>query len=126
MTKSLKTQVDVSIVEIEKNDTKPLGSEKELHAAIVSLQSHLGFEEILRRMRVAKAMLQARLLQDAEDSNRHAIRGLINAYSFLERQLKHELGKPVEKPREMYEEEKREYERLSQFVEFVGRGGDAN
>lgn len=115
-------KTSLRVIELDREDVKPLGSEKELHAAILSLQAHLGFEELLRRMRISRAILRSRLEQSSEDGNRHELRALIQAYSFLERQLKQELGRPVEQAREMYEEEEREYERLSQFIEFVGRG----
>jgi hypothetical protein len=114
------------VIELNKEDSKPLGTQKELHAAILGLQSHLGFEELLRRMRLARALLRARLEQDTEDANRHAIRGLIQAYGFLERQLKQEVGRPTEVERGAYEEERQEYERLAQFVEFVGRTSTEN
>lgn len=109
----------LQIIELEKADTKPLGSAKELHAAILSLQSHLGFEELLRRMRVARAMFEVRLRRPEEDENRHYLRAAIDAYGFIERQLKQEIGKPVEVPREPFAEEKEEYERLSQFIEII-------
>lgn len=114
------------VVELEKNDVRPLGTDKELRAAIVSLQGHLGFEELLRRMRISKAILRARLEQGEEDTSRHEIRALIQAYGFLERQLKQETQRPVEVPREAYAEEQQEYERLSQFVAIVGRTSGAN
>lgn len=117
----MKTQKKFVVVELNKEDSKPLGSQKELHAAIMGLQNHLGFEELLRRLRLARALLRARLEQDSEDANRHAIRGLIQAYGFLERQLKQEVGRPADVEREAYQEERQEYERLAQFVEFVGR-----
>lgn len=111
----------LQIVEIERDDSKPLGTVKELQVAILSLQNNLGFEELLRRMRVARAMLRSRLEQGSEDGNRHELRALIQAYGFLERQLKQELGRVIEKPREAFEEEEQEFERLSQFIEFVGK-----
>ncbi|SRR6266481_3977501 len=117
-----KAKTNLVVVEINKEDSKPLGSQKELHTAILGLQSHLGFEELLRRMRLARSLLRARLEQDTEDANRHAIRGLIQAYGFLERQLKQEVGRPADVEREAFQEERQEYERLAQFVEFVGRG----
>ena len=116
----------VLVIEVDKQDSKPLGSPKELTGAILSLGAQLGFQELLRRMRVARAVLRSRLEQPTEDENRHLLRGLIEAYGFVERQLQRETGRPVEVQREAYEEERREYERLQQFVEFVGRSGDAN
>ena len=75
-------------------------------------------------MRVSRAMLRSRLELDSEDENRHAIRGLIQAYGFVERQLKQETGRQLEVPRGAYEEEQQEYERLAQFVEFVGQNAN--
>lgn len=116
----------LQIVEVEKGDSKPLGTARELNAAILSLQSHLGFEELLRRMRLSRALLRSRLEQGSEDESRHEIRALISAYGFLERQLKQETGRPVEVTREPFAEEKEEYERLSQYIEVIGRTGPAN
>lgn len=109
------------VVEIDKNDAKPLGTPKELTAAILGLQAQLGFQELLRRGRVARAMLRSRLEQADEDDNRHQLRALIEAYGFVERQLRQEVGRPVEQAREAYDDERREYERLQQFVQIVGR-----
>jgi len=113
----------ISVIEIDKNDAKPLGTPKELNGAILSLSGQLGFQEILRRFRVARSVLRSRLEQSTEDENRHQLRALIEAYGFLERQLRQETGRQAEVPREAYEEERQEYERLQQFVEFVGRNG---
>jgi hypothetical protein len=111
------------VIEVDKNDAKPLGTPKELTGAILSLGAQLGFQEILRRFRVARQLLRSRLEQSNEDENRHQLRALIAAYGFVEQQLKQETGRPVETPREAYEDERREYERLQQFIEFVGRDG---
>lgn len=120
--KSSKTRANISVIEVDRNDVKPLGTPKELSAAILSLQGQLGFQELLRRARVARAMLRGRLEQADEDDNRHQLRALIEAYGFVERQLKQEIGRPVEQVREAYDDERREYERLQQFVTIVGRG----
>jgi hypothetical protein len=116
--------IQIAVVEVDKNDSKPLGSPKELGAAIISLSGQLGFQELLRRFRVARSMLRSRLEQSQEDANRHQLRALIEAYGFLERQLRQETGRPMETPREAFEEERQEYERLQQFVEFVGRNAN--
>jgi hypothetical protein len=122
--KDPKTPTNILVIELEKSDSQPLGTEKELRAAIMGLANHLGFEELLRRHRVARAILRSRLEQGAEDENRHELRALIQAYGFLERQLKQEAGRPNDLPREAYEEEQQEYERLAQFVEFVGQNAN--
>jgi hypothetical protein len=114
----------VAVVEVDKNDAKPLGSPKELTGAILGLGAQLGFQELLRRFRVARALLRSRLEQPSEDENRHQLRALIEAYGFVERQLRHETGRPVEETREAFEDERQEYERLAQFVEFVGRNAN--
>lgn len=111
----------IAVVEIDKNDAKPLGTPKELSGAILSLSAQLGFQELLRRFRVARAVLRSRLEQASEDENRHQLRALIQAYGFVEQQLKQETGRPVEAPREAYAEEQQEYERLSQYVSIIGR-----
>lgn len=127
MRKSAKLEaqnVQMAILEIDKQDVKPLGTPKELTGAIMGLGAQLGFLEVLRRFRVARAMLRSRLEQSSEDANRHQLRALIEAYGFVERQLRQETGRPVETPREAYDDERQEYERLAQFVEFVGRNAN--
>jgi len=114
----------IVLVEVDKNDTKPLGTPKELTGAIISLSGQLGFQELLRRFRVARALLRSRLEQNSEDANRRQLRALIEAYGFVERQLRQETGRPVETPREAYADEQKEYERLAQFVEVVGRSAN--
>lgn len=116
------TKTKVQIVEVEKEDLKPLGSIKECQAAILSLRAHLGFEELLRRMRVTRAMLVSRLKTDRE-ANVESLRSLIEAYGFVERQLKLETGRPLPtQPREPFEEEQAEYERISKALNLVGDG----
>jgi hypothetical protein len=124
MPKQLDKSTKTVVVEIDKNDTKPLGTPKELTGAILGLGAQLGFQEILRRFRITRAMLRSRLEQPGEDENRHHLRALIEAYGFVERQLKQETGRPTDVLREAYEAEREEYERLQQFVQIVGR--DAN
>lgn len=115
----------VHIVEIEKEDLKPLGSVKECQAAILSLRAHLGFEELLRRMRVTRTMLRARLETDTE-ADIQGLRALIQAYGFVERQLKQETGRPLpEEPRPAYEEELAEFERIAKALDVIG-GRQAN
>lgn len=126
MPKLPKTRDCISIIEVSKDDTKPLGSAKEVRAAILSLGGNLGFEELLRRMRLARSMLDSRLRQPSEDENRHHLRALIEAYSFVERQLRQETGRPIEEPREAFADEREEFERLAKYVEIIGRDGAAN
>jgi hypothetical protein len=114
------------VVELDKDDARPLGTGKELSAAIVSLGSQLGFQELLRRARVTRSILRSRLEQSTEDENRWQLRALIEAYGFVERQLKQETGRPVEVSREAYQDERMEYERLARYVEIIGRPEDAN
>lgn len=121
-----KAKSNVVFVEIEKEDSRPLGTTKELNGAILSLGAQLGFQELLRRARVTKAILQSRLNQNSEDENRHELRGLIEAYGFMERQYKQESGRPLEVSREAYQDERQEYERLARYVEIIGRSGEAN
>lgn len=121
MAKDEKKPDQVLIVEIDKNDGQALGTAKELNGAILGLSGQLGFQELLRRFRVARAILRTRLERPEEDENRHQLRALISAYGFLEQQLKLEAGKPIDSPREPYAEEQREYDRLSQFIQVVGR-----
>jgi hypothetical protein len=110
----------VQIVEIEKEDLKPLGSIKECQAAILSLRAHLGFEELLRRMRVNRAMLRARLESDTE-ADIQSLRALIQAYGFVERQLKQETGRPLPaEPRPAFEEEQQEFERIAKALRVIG------
>jgi len=116
--------VQITVVEIDKGDSRPLGTPKELTGAILGLGAQLGFMEILRRFRVARAMLRSRLEQSSEDENRHQLRALIEAYGFVERQLRMESGRPIEASREAFEDERQAYERLAQFVEFVGRNAN--
>jgi hypothetical protein len=112
-----------TVVELEKIDTKPLGTPKELTAAVLSLRGHLGFEELLRRFRVTKAMLRAKLESEAGRGEQgDYLRALIHAYSFVERQLKQETGRPVEKPRMPLEDEQLEFNRISAALEIVGAG----
>lgn len=114
------------VVEIDKEDVKPLGASKELSGAILGLGAQLGFQELLRRFRVARAMLRSRLEQGSEDANRHEIRALIEAYGFVERQLRQESGRPLETPREPFDDERLEYERLAKYVQIVGRNSETN
>jgi hypothetical protein len=116
----------VIFIEVDKEDARPLGTTKELTGAILSLGSQLGFQELLRRARIARAVLRSRLEQSSEDENRHHIRALIEAYGFLERQLKQETGRPLEEAREAYQDERQEYERLARYVEIIGRSNEAN
>ena len=116
----------LAVVELEKADREPQGTEKELRASILSLQQHPGFAELLRRMRVSRAILRSRLESDSEDDNRHILRGLIQAYSFCERQLKAEVGRVPEEAQEAYADERTEYERLARYVEIIGRNQNAN
>jgi len=109
------------IVELDKTDSKALGTPKELSAAILGLGGHLGFLEILRRFRVTKAMLRAQLESEAGRDRGDYLRALIAAYSFVERQLKQETGRSVELPRLPFEDEQKEFERLSQSLEIIGR-----
>lgn len=118
--------IPLAVIEIDKNDAKPLGTTKELRSAILSLGGNLGFEELLRRMRMARSMLDARLRQPSEDENRWQLRALIDAYGFVERQMKLEIGRPVEEPREAFADERAEYERLAKYVEIIGRDTQAN
>jgi hypothetical protein len=118
--------VQFTVVEIDKEDTRPLGTTKELNGAILSLGGHLGFQELLRRAKIARAVLRSRLEQGSEDENRFQLRALIEAYGFLERQYKQESGRSHEEPREAYADERQEYERLAKFVEIIGRSGEAN
>jgi len=113
----------IHIIELDKNDVKPLGTAKELRAAILSLDGHLGFQEMLRRLRVAKSLLRSQLENGEYESlaGVQRIQALVQAYSFLERQLKTELGRPVEKEREPFAEEAQEFERIKQFIEVVGQ-----
>jgi hypothetical protein len=116
----------IAVVELDKEDVRPLGTGKELSGAIVALGAQLGFQELLRRFRVTRAILRTRLEQPSEDENRHQLRALIEAYGFVERQLRQEAGRPVEEPREAYQDERLEYERLAKYVELIGRGGQSN
>jgi hypothetical protein len=110
----------LQIVEIEKEDLKPLGSVKECQAAILSLRAHLGFEELLRRMRLTRTMLRSRLETDTE-ADVAGLRALIQAYGFVERQLKQETGRPLpEEPRQAFEEEQQEYDRISKALQLIG------
>jgi hypothetical protein len=113
-------------VEVDKEDVRPLGTGKELSGAILSLGGQLGFQELLRRFRVTRALLRSRLEQPTEDENRHQLRALIEAYGFVERQLRQESGRPTEEAREAYQEERQEFERLAKYVEIIGRSGEAN
>lgn len=122
MTKAKKTmKSQVLFIEVDKEDSRPLGSAKELTGAILSLGSQVGFQELLRRARVTRSILKARLGEHSEDENRHELRALIEAYGFLERQLKQETGRPLEEAREAYQDERMEYERLAKYVEIIGR-----
>lgn len=123
MTKQLKQSSvpQLTIVEIEKSDSRPLGTDKEIRAHLLSLQNHPGFEEILRRFRNLRAMLRARLERPDEDENRHALRALIAAYGLVEAQLRVETGRPVTESRGAYSDEQAEFERLAKFVEIIGR-----
>jgi len=113
-------KIKLQIVEIDKEDLKPLGSVKECQAAILSLKAHLGFEELLRRQRVARSMLESRLKTDRE-ANVESLRALIEAYSFVERQMKHETGRPLpDAPRQAFEEEQSEFERIAKALDIVG------
>lgn len=116
-----KNSSKLTVIELEKSDTKALGTAKELHTAILGLQNNPGFEELMRRMRISRAILRSRLEQGSEDENRHKLRALIEAYGFLERQLKQEVGRVEQAPREAFAEEASEYERLRQFVEVIGQ-----
>jgi hypothetical protein len=122
----VKSSSNVLFIEVDKEDARPLGTSKELSGAILSLGSQLGFQELLRRARITRSILQARLNDKIEDENRHALRGLIEAYGFLERQLKQETGRPTEEAREAYQDERLEYERLAKYVEIIGRSNEAN
>lgn len=126
MPQKVKSSSNVLFIEVDKEDARPLGTTKELTGAILSLGSQLGFQELLRRARVTRAILQTRLNQDSEDENRHSLRALIEAYGFLERQLKQETGRPLEDAREAYQDERMEYERLAKYVEIIGRDSEAN
>lgn len=110
----------VLIVEIEKEDRQPLGTVKELNTAILSLGEHLGFQELLRRMRTTRAMLRSRLETDPQ-ADLHQLQALIQAYGYLERQLKMEAGRVFEEPREAFEAEQVEYDRIARALEVVGR-----
>lgn len=114
------------VVELDKEDARPLGTGKELSAAIISLGAQLGMQELLRRFRVTRAILQSRLQQSSEDVNRFELRALIEAYGFVERQLRQETARPLEESREAYQDERMEYERLARYVEIIGRQSDAN
>lgn len=126
MKTSTKTTLNLKVIELEKADTRPQATEKELRGHILSLQNHPGFEELLRRARVTRAILESRLKRPEEDENRHYLRAAIEAYGFLERQLRTEIGRPVETAREAYEDERLEYERLAKYVEIIGRTSEAN
>jgi bisphosphoglycerate-dependent phosphoglycerate mutase len=121
-----KVKANVLFVEVDKEDSRPLGTTKELNGAILSLGAQLGFQELLRRARVTRAILQSRLNQDSEDENRYQLRALIEAYGFMERQYKQESGRPLEEAREAYQDERMEYERLAKYVEIIGRNQEAN
>jgi hypothetical protein len=118
---SQKPKPNLMFVEVDKEDARPLGTGQELSGAIIALGGQLGFQELLRRCRVTRSILKARLEQPSEDENRHQLRALIEAYGFLERQLKQESARPTEVSREPYQDEKLEYERLAKYVEIIGR-----
>ena len=113
-------KIKLQVVELDKEDTKPLGTVKECQAAILALKGHLGFEEILRRMRVTRAMLRSKLETD-EEADVHSLRALIQAYGFVERQLKQETGRPLPaEARPAFEEEQEEFNRIAKALSIVG------
>jgi len=111
------------ILEVPTNATIP-DFDAETQAAIRSLDSHPGFEALLNKLRLQRSLIDNNLRKQRQDKieDYYWLQALEFALDYAESFLKSEVKKiRVPKPREAFDEETEQFEKISAALEVIGR-----
>lgn len=115
-----KPKIEYKVVEVDRHNDKQLGSNSD----IASLANHPGMIALLARMRVQRAAVEG-LLRNGKHRDLAEVAKLqagVLWLSWIEKQVNLAVGRQQsETPREPFEIERRELERIAEALQIVGR-----
>lgn len=112
-----------AIIEVPVGDTIP-DYDEEAQKAVRSLDNHPGFMALLNKFRLQKAMVEGSLKKQKYDhiEDYYYLQAMSFALGYAEAFLKSEVKKgKAPKPREAYDVEAEEFQRVSAALEIVGQ-----
>jgi len=117
-----KTFTRFQVVELEKPAPR---LSLEDSSNIASLANHPGFHALVGRLKLQRAGLESVLRSAAASGNHLAAQEAaigINWISWLDKQVQLQVGKKPIEARDAFELEDREFRRMAEALEFVGKG----
>lgn len=113
-------KIEYQILEVDRHNDKQLGSNSD----IASLANHPGMVALLARMRIQRAAIEG-LLRNGKHHDLSEVTKLqagVLWLSWMEKQVNLAVGRQQEsKPRDPFEIERRELERIAEALQIVGR-----
>jgi hypothetical protein len=97
--------------------------DEEVQKAIRSLDSHPGFEAVLNKLRLQKALVESALKKQKYEhiEDYYYLQAMVHGLEYTENFLKSEVKKgKTQKPRESFDIEAEQFQRISAALQMVG------